>query len=155
MVSFGEPLKHVITLRGPFKASRNLAIRDELYIGCSSARIRGDIWNVHTGGSACHTTHATPHTHTHTTDTTSHTISHGDTDRERRQRETRERQDERQEKGRQDEILIFLFFGRMLFFFVFLFVTGSGFGLQMQIWASLELFFLLQIHIWTFPELIL
>ena len=27
-VSFGEPLGHVITLRGPFMASRTLAIRD-------------------------------------------------------------------------------------------------------------------------------
>ena len=126
MVSFGEPLKHVITLRGPFMVSRKLAIRDEPNIGlrCSSARIRVDIWNVHTGVSACHTTHThtpqTPHrTPTHTTDTTSHTPSLGDTDRERRQRETRERQDERQEKGRQDEMLFSLFLEDALIFFFF------------------------------------
>ena len=129
MVSLSEPLKHVKTLRGPFRVSRKLAIRDEPNIGRSSARIRGDIWNVHTGGSACHTTHThtpqTPHAlpHTHTPQTPHHT----ETDRERQRKKTErdKRKDERQEKGKTRrnfdffhflDVLILLIFSIFLFY---------------------------------------
>ena len=173
MISFGEPLKHVITLRGPFMASRKLAIRDEPNIGLrrSSARIRGDILIVHTRVSACHTAHThtpqTPHALPHTT----YTTSHGDRQRETQREKTEIERDKRKTRRNFDfsflgcfdyvdffSIFVFYVFEFLDFLFLDLGVFVLIFGFFNFVLFFFWLFFTgsgfgIQIQIWASLEL--
>ena len=125
----GEPLKHVITLRGQILASRT---DDDLppappYVDSTRPRVHvqnvpmctgttrtcvatcargacmhGDVLNVHTGFSACHTIpHHTHNDHAHKTPhAVPHTTSHGDRGRDRERKRKRKKTEKERAKGR-------------------------------------------------------
>ena len=94
MVTFGEPLWHVIPLRGPFFWKAELAMTPSLSPVCRSETF----FVCYTRGfSACHTTHdhnhghnnTQQHQHTHTTKAQQHTHNTEQRRREKRSREKR------------------------------------------------------------------
>ena len=121
MVTFGEPLGHVITRCGEILVSRTDDDRPKRPKTCArGAGTHGDVLNVHTGtfwvytrGFHCATQHTPRHTTQHN-NTTQHnmthhnnttTTPHGDRDRETETDRDRERQRRKTGTGREEKMV--------------------------------------------------